>query len=60
MEIVKTLISIKGKLLGEVFETVNGYGFFCHLTETEKDGFADVESAYDALLDVHYEFVGNQ
>lgn len=51
--VVKTLFSVKGNILGQVFETDNGYGFHHVDTDTTQTGFKCVESALDELCGVN-------
>jgi hypothetical protein len=53
--VVKTLFSVKGNKLGEVFETATGYGFHHVDTNTTQTGFNDVESALNELCGVNDE-----
>lgn len=58
--VLKAIFNIKGRVLGEVFETeTNTYGFYHVDTETEQTGFADFDSAIDAWHCFHDEWFEN-
>lgn len=57
--IVKTIFSIKDKVLGEIFEDSNGFGFYHVPTETEQIGFSDADTAENAWHCFHDDFAGN-
>ena len=53
MQDFKALTSITGKILGEAFETSQGFGYYHHETDHEEGGFETLEAAYDALWVYH-------
>ena len=57
--IIKQITSVKGKLLGEVFETNTGFGFHHVPTNTLNTGFVDFDAALDAWHCFHDEWYEN-
>lgn len=53
------MLSITGKPLGEVFESVDGFGFEHYETETVQEGFDTFQEARDAYMGVANEWLEN-
>lgn len=53
---VKTLFSFTGKVLGEAFETADGYAFHHFAEDVTISGFDSMDSAWDALWVFHEDY----
>lgn len=53
------MTSITGKPLGEVFETVEGFGFEHYEAQASQEGFDTFQEARDAYMTCHNEWFDN-
>ena len=57
-QVLKTICGSKG-ILGEIFESDDGFGFYHACTETTESGFFDFDSAHQAWVYFHEEWFEN-